>query len=85
MLDMLAAVARKDFQDRKRRQQEGIKKAKANGLYKGKQENSELHAKIQLLLSEKKSYNMIIHLLQCSRGTIARVAKKLKAEHTLVN
>ena len=35
MLDMLAAVARKDYQDRRRRQKEGIAKAKTSGLYKG--------------------------------------------------
>jgi DNA invertase Pin-like site-specific DNA recombinase len=76
MLDMLAAVARKDYQDRRRRQKEGIVKAKTYGLYKGRRENAELHSKIKLLLSENKSYNMIISLLNCSRGTIAKVAKR---------
>ncbi len=33
MLDMLAAVARKDYEDRRRRQREGIEKAKALGGY----------------------------------------------------
>ena len=32
MLDMLAAVARKDYQDRRRRKNEGIKKAKDTRL-----------------------------------------------------
>lgn len=76
MLDMLAAVARKDYQDRRRRQKEGIAKAKTSGLYKGRRENTELHQKVKLLLSENKSYNMIISLLRCSRGTIAKVAKR---------
>ena len=76
MLDMLAAVARKDYQDRRRRQTEGIVKAKGQGLYKGRRENAELHKKVKLLLSENKSYNMIITLLKCSRGTIAKVAKR---------
>ncbi len=76
MLDMLAAVARKDYQDRRRRQKEGIAKAKTSGLYKGRRENTELHQKVKLLLSENKSYNMIISLLKCSRGTIAKVAKR---------
>ncbi|QUM88141.1 hypothetical protein HWV03_04525 [Moritella sp. 36] len=40
MLDLLAAVARKDYQDRRRRQKEGITKALSNGLYKGRRENS---------------------------------------------
>jgi DNA invertase Pin-like site-specific DNA recombinase len=76
MLDMLAAVARKDYQDRRRRQKEGIAKAKTNGLYKGRREDTDLHKKIKLLLSENKSYNMIISLLNCSRGTIAKVTKR---------
>jgi hypothetical protein len=75
MLDMLAAVARKDYQDRRRRQKEGIAKARTSGLYKGR-ENTNLHQKVKLLLSENKSYNMIISLLRCSRGTIAKVAKR---------
>lgn len=36
MLDMLAAIARKDYTDRRRRQAQGIAKAKAEGRYKGR-------------------------------------------------
>lgn len=78
MLDMLAAVARKDYQDRKRRQKEGVTKAQGRGLYKGRRENTELLNKIEMLLLESKSYSMIMHLLTCSRGTVAKVAKRLK-------
>ena len=79
MLDMLAAIARKDYQDRRRRQTEGIAKAKGQGLYKGRREDAALHRNVKLLLSENKSYNMIISLLKCSRGTIAKVAKQENA------
>lgn len=34
-LDVLAAVARKDYEDRRRRQAQGQAKAKAEGRYKG--------------------------------------------------
>ncbi len=54
MLDMLAAVARKDYQDRRRRQKEGIVKAKTSGLYKGRRENTELHKKIEMLVASRK-------------------------------
>jgi DNA invertase Pin-like site-specific DNA recombinase len=40
MLDVLAAVARKDYEDRRRRQFEGTARAKAAGLYKGRPETS---------------------------------------------
>ena len=36
MLEMIAAIARKDYDDRRRRQAQGIAKAKANGRYKGR-------------------------------------------------
>ncbi|MBX8828397.1 recombinase family protein, partial [Ochrobactrum sp. SFR4] len=39
MLDMIAAIARKDYDDRRRRQRQGIAKAKEQGLYKGRPEN----------------------------------------------
>ncbi|MGJ0579719.1 recombinase family protein [Xenorhabdus bovienii] len=46
MLDMLAAIARKDYQDRRRRQEEGILKAKAAGKFRGRQADNQLHEKI---------------------------------------
>jgi DNA invertase Pin-like site-specific DNA recombinase len=38
LLDMLAAVTRTDYEDRRRRQAQGRAKAKAEGLYKGRAE-----------------------------------------------
>lgn len=55
---------------------QNLTKAKTGGLYKGRRESVELHNNVKLLLSENKSYNMIISLLKCSRGTIAKVAKR---------
>ncbi len=46
MLDMLAAIARKDYTDRRRRQAQGIAKAKAEGRYKGRPIDAALHEKI---------------------------------------
>src|ERR1700729_1613485 len=40
LLDMLAAVARKDYEDRRRRQQQGIEKAKREGVYRGRPEDT---------------------------------------------
>ena len=66
MLDMLAAVARKDYEDRRRRQAEGIEKAKKIGKYKGRRINHNLHENIIALLKAGKSYNSIVSLLGCS-------------------
>ena len=59
MLDMLAAIARKDLEDRYRRQREGISKAKARGVYKGRPEDEQRNAKIMELLREGWSYGRI--------------------------
>jgi len=76
MLDILAATARKDYTDRRRRQSDGISKAKTLGKYKGRPENIELHQKIRSLLDIGKSYSQIQYLLKCSRHTISKVKNK---------
>ncbi len=78
MLDMLAAISRKDYEDRRKRQQQGIIKAKSEGKYKGRPINHQLHRKIHDLLSDGKSYSYIQDMLGCSRHTISKV-KKAKA------
>ncbi|MCM4174279.1 resolvase [Arenibacter sp. TNZ] len=78
LLDMLAAVARKDYEDRRRRQAQGVQKAKQQGKYKGRPENIELQNKIEGLLRDGKSYNYIQNLLGCSRHTISKVNKRIK-------
>ena len=80
MLDILAATARKDYVDRRRRQSEGVKKAKSLGKYKGRPEDIELQRKIESLLIDGKSYNYIQNMLGCSRHTISKVNKKIKKE-----
>ena len=76
MLDMLAAVARKDYEDRRRRQSEGIDKARLVGKYKGRAADPKLHENIAALLHAGKSYNDIVNLLGCSRSTISKVRHK---------
>lgn len=79
MLDMLAAIARKDYDDRRKRQKQGIERAKKAKLYKGRQVNESLHRNIERLLRSKASYNEIIETLGCSRATIAKVSKKINS------
>ncbi len=76
MLDILAATARKDYTDRRRRQADGVLKAKDQGKYKGRPENVDLHKKIQSLLDVGKSYSEIQFLLGCSRHTISKVKNR---------
>ena len=78
LLDMLAAVARKDYEDRRRRQAQGIIKARKLGRYKGRPENEKLQNNIASLLSREFSYTEIQEIYKCSRTTISKVKKKMK-------
>lgn len=76
MLDMLAAIARKDYEDRRRRQAQGIAKAKEDGLYRGRPEDTERNAAIRKMLDSGMSWNSIVSATGCSRSTLSRLAKK---------
>ncbi|MCO6389298.1 recombinase family protein [Aliihoeflea sp. 40Bstr573] len=76
MLDMLSAIARKDYVDRRRRQAQGIEGAKAKGVYKGRPENVERNKAIFKMLARGDSWNSIIAATGASRSTLARLAKR---------
>lgn len=78
MLDMLAAIARKDYEDRRRRQKQGIDKAKAEGKYKGRGADLDKQAAIISLLKSGNSYSQIERAMGVSRPTIAKAAKVAK-------
>jgi DNA invertase Pin-like site-specific DNA recombinase len=78
LLDMLAAVARKDYDDRRRRQAQGQAKAKAEGRYKGRPEDAERNGGIASMLEAGQSWTTIQNATGCSRATIGKIAKRLK-------
>lgn len=79
LLDMLAAIARKDYEDRRRRQSQGIATAKADGKYAGRPENTEKNVAIVAMLQSGQSWNTIVKATGCSRSTLARLAKRVTA------
>lgn len=79
MLDMLAAVARKDYEDRRRRQMQGQAKAKTDGKYVGRPENKRRNARIAAMLAAGTSYSDIQEATGCSRATVAKIAKRRQA------
>jgi len=82
MLDMLAAIARKDYQDRRRRQQEGIKKAVEQGKFKGKQANYQMHKNvIKLRLHNGMSIRETANICGISERQVIRITKRYLAEH----
>lgn len=80
MLDMLAAIARKDYEDRRRRQAQGIAKAKAEGAYRGRPEDTGRLEQIGILLAEGKSWSTVMRLTGASRATVAKAAKRVQPE-----
>ena len=80
LLDVLAAVARKDYDDRRRRQAQGQAKAKAAGLYKGRRENVARNAGIASMLRSGATYQQIMGAIGCTKPTIAKIRKRIDAE-----
>jgi hypothetical protein len=76
MLDILAAVARKDYEDRRRRVAQGQAKAKGEGRFRGRKENVDKNRAIARALKKGSSWSDIQALTGCSRATVARVAAK---------
>lgn len=74
LLDMLAAISRKDYEDRRRRQREGIEKAKTAGAYRGRPVDEARNRAIGKMLKVGQSWSTIQNATGCSRSTIARIA-----------
>jgi DNA invertase Pin-like site-specific DNA recombinase len=77
LLDVLAAMARKDYDDRRRRQAQGQARAKAAGFYKGRQENKSRNDGIAAMLRAGSPWSQIQNATGCSRSTVARIAKRM--------
>ena len=75
LLDMLAVVARKDYEDRRRRQAQGIEKAKGNAAYKGRQVNQELHTRIKACIASGNSHRKTAIIVGCALSTVQRAVK----------
>ena len=83
MLDMLAAIARKDYDDRRRRQMQGIAKAKTDGKYRGRPEDKQRNTAIMNMLKCGMSWNSIIEAAsgsgtKLSRATLSKLARRLR-------
>lgn len=76
MLDVLAAVARKDYEDRRRRQAQGQAKAKEEGRYRGRAENTKRNDSIAAMLKAGMSYTQVQNATGASRATVAKIAKR---------
>ena len=78
LLDMLAAIARKDYEDRRRRQSEGQAKAKAAGKYRGRPEDTQRNASIATMLRKGMSWSEVQDATGCGRATVAKLAARIR-------
>lgn len=80
MIDILATMARVDYETRRARQAQGIERAKAEGKFKGKQRDTDLREKVQGYL-QKGTYSAdeIAKIVGCGRATVFRIKKELSA------
>jgi DNA invertase Pin-like site-specific DNA recombinase len=78
LLDMLAAIARKDYEDRRRRQFQGQERARAAGKYRGRPENARRNKRIAEMLAAGTSYSAVQAATGCSRATVAKIAKRVR-------
>jgi DNA invertase Pin-like site-specific DNA recombinase len=76
LMEMLAAIARKDYENRRRRQMQGQERAKAEGKYVGRPENKKRNAKIAAMLRSGACYSAVQEATGCSRATVAKIAKR---------
>ncbi|MEH2472620.1 DNA invertase Pin-like site-specific DNA recombinase [Nitrobacteraceae bacterium AZCC 2161] len=85
MLDMLAANARKDYEDRRRRVAQGQAKAIAEGRYRGRLEDKARNDGIASMLRGGLSWSMVQAATGCSRATVAKIAKRITVPETTAN
>ena len=67
-----------EYQERERKQKEGIAKAQQKGLYHGRQPDLENHERIASFIEAGFSINKTAEAVGVSRSTVIRVRKKLK-------
>ena len=75
LIDMLAAIARRDYEQRRERQAQGIIKAKAVGKYQGRRIDQGRYDAINRMLASGNSWSVVQKTIGCSRSTISSATK----------
>lgn len=79
LVEMMAAIARKDYEQRRERQAQGIQKAKAAGKYQGRQVDQGLHTRVRELLAAGLGIRATARHANCSTTTVLKVRDTLEA------
>ncbi len=79
LVDMMAAIARKDYEQRRERQAQGIKKAKEEGRYKGRPVDVDLHKRVRELLAAGLGVRATARHAGCSTTTVLKIRDQAAA------
>ncbi|OAT20747.1 putative resolvase [Buttiauxella noackiae ATCC 51607] len=77
LIDILATMARQDYETRRKRQAQGIEKAKEAGLYTGKEKDMQARETVHEMLAQKVKPALIMKAAGISRATFYRIKKEL--------
>ncbi len=77
LIDMLATMARQDYETRRARQKQGIEKAKEHGVYVGKAKDVRARELVRSLLRDGHKPAKVMELAGVSRATFYRIKKEL--------
>ena len=77
LIDILATMARQDYETRRKRQAQGIAKAKQAGLYTGKEKDMEARETVREMLAQNVKPTHIMKAADISRATYYRIKKEL--------
>ncbi len=73
LVEMMAAIARKDYEQRRERQAQGNEKSKAAGKYQGRPVDADLHKRVKELLSAGIGIRATARHANCSTTTVLRI------------
>ncbi|WP_200626764.1 recombinase family protein [Pseudomonas sp. LAM2023] len=73
LVEMMAAIVRKDYEQRRERQAQGIQKAKSASKYQGRPVDQELHKRVKELLSAGLGIRVTARHASCSTTTVLRI------------
>lgn len=78
LLKITLQMARDDYETRRQRQAQGIAKAKAKGVYKGRPKDTVKRGEIRQMLNNKMGVRQTARLLKVSPATVSNVKKEME-------
>ena len=76
----MAAIARKDYEQRRERQPQGIEKVKVAGKHQGRPVDADLHRRVGEILSAGLGIRATARHPGCSTATVLRIKNKLSEQ-----